>query len=346
MAAGKLRKVSRIYNRSASGGSQSIDLYEDLGLANFILFNLTLIIRGTMTATGGGAISGFHRDAPAGMINNWKLIGHYEPTGKNRTIFDMPPQQMFYPGNFSNGVFHALLRTSSGAAATDPFRATVPVPLRDPRFKRAGSTYIDCRDFESLNFDIKNWAADADLATTNLASVQSVQIEVEAEIMENGPAQGDPHFEPMIAYKEMPLSTTSNKLTDSGQLPWDGFATALWVQPLDDSGAGDAERVNGLLRTFEVKQGSRGLIDEIGFDAALRATWSRYNPTLTTTEVVGVVGVPLSPPWDGRDGPAIMRRDTQTAVVPGVTAITPAAGDTLFNTVIGADPVNGAERFI
>lgn len=339
-----IRKQSQFYNRSASGGQQSLDLMNDFSLENSIILAITLIIRGTMTATGGGAISGFHRDAPCGMINNAKLWGNYAGgVAKNqRTIFDQPPQQMFYPGNFFANVFNALLRTSTGAAATDPFRATIPVPLVDPLADTAQATYIDCRDYTSFKLDLR-WAADADLATTNLSTVQAVELEVELELWEDGPARGVPHYEPSIIYKELDASTAQSRLTQNGDFAWDGDLWALWLQQHDDSAVGDAERVDGLVRALSLEHGRRPAIPFGRWDPFRRKTWGLYPYSLSTTEVAGVAGIHFNIPRRSRAGSINIVRNTLEANPPGVTAITPAAGDALFVTGVAAEPVYGRQ---
>lgn len=341
-----LRTVSKRYPRNASGQRQPLDLYEDFQLADAIIWSMTLILRGTMTSTGGGAITGFHRDAPAGMIQNLKFGGQYDPWGARREIFNGPLQQFLWPGNYTNRISHALLRTSAGAAATDPFRATVAMPLRDPYFVQKERVYIDVRDYSSLQLEIANWETDANLATTNLSTVQAVELEVQFQLVENGPGQGAAHFEPSLTYKELPLATSSTKLTDSGQIAWDGFACAIWLQQFDDSQTGDNERTNGILKQLSARQANRNLIDDQTWDSVLRDTWTRYTPALTTTELAGVTGIPLDPPWDGRNGPANILRDTATTPPPGVTAVAPATSDTLMTLVVAADPVHGAESLV
>jgi hypothetical protein len=341
-----IRTVNQRFFRPASGSPQTIDLYEAFQLADDIIWNMTLILRGTMTSTGGGAITGFHRDAPAGMITNVKLGGQYEPWGGRREIFNAPPQQLFWPGNYTNGISQALLRTSAGAASTDPWRAAIPIPLRDPRFRHGGKVYADIRDYSSLLLEIRNWEVDANLATTNLSTVQAVEIDVVLDLVEEGPPKGAAHFEPSLAYKEVPMVSTTTKGFDSAALAWDGYATAIWLQQFDDSQTGDAERANGLLRQFTIKQANVALIDDKVWDSALRDTWTKYRPALTTTELAGVAGIPLDPPWDGRKGPANILRDTQTTPPPGVTAVTPAVNDALFTLIVGADGVHGGEKLI
>ncbi len=341
-----VKNKSRTYSRPASGAPQAIDLYADFQLADSIIWGITLIIRGTMTSGGGGAITGFHRDAPAGMITNVVLSGGYDNARGRRELVNAPTQQLFYPGNFSSGIFHALLRTSAGAASTDPFRATIPLPLRDPAFGYSDSVYIDVRDYNSFDLDIRNWATDASLATTNVSTVQAVELEVQIDLVDNGPPQGSPHFEPSLAYKELPASSVSTRLTDNGQLSWDGFAVALWMQQHDDSGAGDAERVNGLVRRLIVEQRGMPRMDNVSWDQLLRNTWAKYNPSLTTTEVAGVAGYTFDPPLDAVDGPGFNVRDTSSANPPGITDIVATTSDALFSLIVAAEPVYGAEKWL
>lgn len=341
-----LRTVAKRYPRNASGQRQVLDLYEDFQLADALIWSLTLILRGTMTSTGAGAITGFHRDAPAGMIQNLKFGGQYDPWGARREVFNGPLQQFLWPGNDTSKITHALLRTSAGATSTDPFRATVAMPLRDPYFARRERVYIDVRDYSSLLLEIANWETDANLAPTNLSSVQAVELEVQFQLIENGPGQGAPHFEPSLSYKELPLSTTSTKLTDSGQIAWDGFATAIWLQQFDESQTGDNERSNGLLKQVSIRQANKNLVDDQTWDSILRDTWTRYTPALTTAETIGIAGIPLDPPWDGRNGPANVLRDTSTTPPPGVTAVTPTTSDALMTLIVAADPMFGAETLI
>jgi hypothetical protein len=340
----RTRQLSQFYARSAVSAPQSIDLMNDFTLENSIIVAMQLIIRGNMVSTGGGAISGFHRDAPCGVIQTAKCWGNIAGgVAKNqRTIFDMPPQQMFYPGSFFMNVFNALLRTSSGAAATDPFRATIPVPLVNPLSPIKDRTFIDCRDYTSFKLDLR-WAAAADLATTNFSSDASVELEVQLTVMEDAPPRGIPHFEPELVYKELPADTASSRLTRDGDISWNGYLTALWLQQHDDSAAGDSERVDGLVRAFSVEHGKGQLVPFTRWDPTRRDTWSKFPYTQSTTEVTGVAALHLPMPPHSRRGKLNMIRNTSEANPLGVTAITPAAGDALFMTAISAEPVYGAK---
>lgn len=336
-----LKEQSINYVRSAASAPQTLDLLTDFGLKDAIIAQIQVVLRGNMVSGGGGAISGFHRDAPCGMLTALKLWGGYKARGGQRVILDAPPQQQFYPGNFMAGLFHALLRTSAGASSTDPFRATIPLPLVDPNARTAGVTYIDCRDYASLQMDLR-WAADADLATTNLSSVASVELEVKIITVENGPRQGFPHYEPNIVYKELAASTASTRLVDNGSLPWDGDLWSLWTQQHDDSASGDSERVDGLVRALFATQGKREAVPYSRTDPLRRATWEKYNPSLTTTEVTGVQVLTFSPPRKSRMGTILLGRDTSSSNPLGVTAITPATSDALFCLLVAAEPVHGA----
>lgn len=340
----KLVHKSLYYSQNAAGAQQTIDLYEDFQLAQSIIIGATLILRGNMVSTAGGAISGFHRDAPCGVIQNVLIEGGYNLTGKRRQIANAPAQELYWPGNYTNAVRHALLRTSAGASATDPFRAVIPMPLRDPRFRHASRTYIDCRDYNSLILGVRNWAADADFATTNLSDLTSVEIEIALDLVENGPPKRAAHFEPSIVYKDVPMVTTSTQDNQAGQVSWDGLATALWLAQYDDSATGDSERVNSILRQFSARQAGDVKVDNTRWEKALRDTWSKYNPSMTTTEEAGIAGLPLSPIWSSRRGPAYLQRDTSTTAPVGITGVTAAANDALRTLVIAAEPVYGAQK--
>lgn len=338
----KIKEQSLYYARNAAGVPQTIDLRTDFGLKDAIVAAIQVIIRGNMVSTGGGAISGFARDEPAGRITQMKLRGAFVPKGGAREILSAPPQQMFYPGNFSAGLFHALLLTSSGASSTDPFRATIPLPLVDPNSTHAPHTYLDIRDYTSLNLVVQ-WDADTTLATTNLSSISGVELEVKVIVVEDGPHRGTPHYEPNIVYKELPLATSSTRLVTDGNLTWDGDLWAAWFQTFDASASGNSQRVDGSLREVVLRQGKRDVMPRARWDALRRATWEKYNPSLTTTEVVGVVGVPMSPRLRSEDGDLMFERDTATTNPLGISAITPAAGDTLMTTLVAAEPVHGAD---
>lgn len=337
----QLREVSNVYPRNASGGQDTFDLMTDFSLENAVIVAMTLVFRATMTATGGGAISGFHRDAPCGLMTNAKLAGGYEGglRQNRRTIFDMPPQQMFYPGVYETGVFNALLRTSSGAAQTDPVRATIPVPLVDRLADTARMTYIDPRDYTSLNLEVR-WAPDTDLASTNLSTVQAVECEVFLTILENFWKRGTPHYEPNLVYKELSADTASSRLTDNGAINWDGDLWSLWFQQFDESASGDSERVDGLVRALTVPGPKGDAIPWVRWDVLRRSTWAKYNYSLSTTEVAGVAAASFKgAPQRSHRGSLKVVRNTSETNPPGVTAITPTAGDLLMTTAIAAQPV-------
>lgn len=338
----KLKEQSIYYSRNAAGVPQTLDLRTDFGLKDAIIAAITVIIRGNMVATGGGAISGFARDEPSGRITQMKLRGAHVPKGGAREILSAPPQQLFYPGNFSSNLFHAMLLTSSGAGQTDPFRATIPLPLVDPNSTNAPMTYIDVRDYTSLNL-VLQWDADTTLASTNLSSVSGVELEVKVITVEDGPEQGSPHYEPNISYKEVPLSTSATRLVTDGNLTWDGDLWAMWLQEFDASASGNSQRIDGILRELTVRQGKRDVVPKARWDALRRATWEKYNPAMTTTEVTGVIGVPFSPRLRSEDGDLLIERDTATTNPLGVTAVTAATGDTLMTTLVAAEPVHGAD---
>jgi len=337
----KQREISNVYGRNGSGLQDTFDLMTDFALENAVIIAMTLIFRGTMTSTGGGAISGFHRDAPCGLMTNAKLQGGYAGgLAKNRrVIFDMPPQQMFYPGVYLSGVFNALLRTSAGAASTDPIRATIPVPLVDRLADTAKMTYIDPRDYTSLNLDVR-WDTDANLASTNLSTVQAVECEVMLTILEDFFPRGTSHYEPNIVYKELACDSASTRLTDNGDVTWDGDLWSIWFQQFDDSATGDSERVDGLVRALSLL-GSKGeAIPWVRWDILRRLTWAKYNYALSTTEIAGVAAASFKgAPRRARNGHVKVVRNTSEANPPGVTAITPGSNDTLMTTAIAAEGV-------
>src|SRR3972149_11557293 len=128
MARYKISERSQIY--AASQTRVNADLYRDLGLKDVVVVRLMYVFRAEQVSTAGGAISGFHRDAPAGMIVNAHLYGAYKPmSNKRRSIHNMPAQQMYWAGSYEQGAVQAMLTTSAGASSTDPIRATIPVPL-------------------------------------------------------------------------------------------------------------------------------------------------------------------------------------------------------------------------
>ncbi len=338
----KTRELSNVYTRNASGGQDSFNLMNDFSLENAVIVAMTLVIRASMTSTGGGAISGFHRDAPCGLITNAKLAGGYNGglLNKNRrTIFDMPPQQMFYPGVYNSGVFNALLRTSSGAAATDPLRATIPVPLVDRRADSRRKTFIDPRDYTSLTLDVR-WGADADLATTNLSTVQAVECEVLLTVLEAAWGRGKHHFEPNLVYKEMSADSASSRLSENSDIAWDGDLWSIWFQQYDDSGAGDAERVDGLVRVIILEGNKGNPIPWARWDPLRRSTFAKFPYTQSTTEIAGVAvaGFHGSPRRAANGSLKVIRNTSETNPL-GVTAITPASNDALMTTAIAAEPV-------
>lgn len=339
----RTHKESIVYPQNAANSPQSINLLDDFSLENSIIVDMNMIIRGNQVATGGGAVSGFHRDAPCGMITTAKFEGGYSGgvAKAKRVIFDCPPQQMYWPGNYMASVINALLRTSSGASQTDPIRAVIPVPLRDPHYRKSEAVYIDCRDYTSLKLDVR-WGPDADLATTNLSDVTSLELEVELEVADDYIPRKTPHYEPNIVYKEMPADTSSSRLVTEGDITWDGDLCSLWLQQHDDNASGDSERVDGLVRALTLQHGKGQAIPFTRWDPLRRDTWKRYPYTQSTTEIAGIASALFRVPRRSEQGKLLVIRNTQETNPPGVAAITPAANDKLFTLAIAAERVYGA----
>lgn len=332
-----VNKSHRIVQKAA-GRPDREDLKEEMGIVGRIK-EMLLIVRGSQVSTAGGAISGFGRTAPWILIKNIEISGHYLPRAEIRTIVNADPTRLYWLAAFLNNHPGRLLTTSAGASATDPIQGVIPDFLTDNSQPFAGATYIDARNYTSINIII-DWADDADLATTNLSDVTGLEVEVQVveEVgADMGPAD-EAHFEPSVIFKEHPSTTLNTKLTNDKLVSWDGLAITACFFQHDDSAAGDAELVDGLVKRFTLSHGGHAVFEDIDWSAVLRKSQKQYPLAYTTTVRAGTAAVKLEPPMDSRDGDAGVRRDTRTTAPAEITAVTPAAADSFITMLLVAEP--------
>jgi len=334
-----VRKVRRVFTRPAASEQQPINLKQRFALTG-IIRRMILTLQGSQISTGGGAISAFGREAPWPLISRLEIVGNYRPKdGQARVAFNAPPADLYWPMNFLAGSIGEILIASAGASSTDPIRGVIPIIWADPGSLMFDATMLDSRDYTSLDMNI-DWAADAVLAATNLSSVTGLNLEVYIEeIVGPGlPPVGWAHYEPFFIQKTHPASTQDTELTDDSEMKWDGLVNVAHFQQNDDSAVGNLERVNGLVRILAVDQGSKPIIPRTSIQSLLRDTQEEYPLALTTTQPDGVYAVKAEPTWDSKKGVFTVKRDTQSAVPAGFTAVTPAAGDYIKTTLIGGSP--------
>lgn len=334
-------KRSKLYLRGAASTSQHEDLYSDFQLRDLIVAGIQLFLVGKMTSTGGGAVTGFRREAPWSLIQNLVMEGRHKVLGRNHQLVNQPPQQLWLPSQYEEGYESTLLRTSSGAASTDPFRGQMQIPFRDRNFRAAEATYLDGRLLTDFNMRI-DWAADSELADTNLDSLSEVGLEIQMDLVKDGPAPNKSHFAPQLVYKEMDGSSDTTKQVDQNQNTVDGLLTASWLQSFDDSKVGDNERTDALFRRLTISHNNINVVDTEDWVARQEKTRKLYPLAGSTTRHKGIVGIPFVPPLNMGRGPAFIERDTKSALSVGAedAAVTPASGDKLFATHLGAVPIN------
>lgn len=336
---GKILEKSFRMTQSAPSARDIFDLKERMQLTGLIR-EATYTIQGNQVSTAGGAISGFAREAPWSQISLLTLEGNYLPTGKIRTVINAPAQEIYWPSSFMNGSPGTILTTSAGASATDPIRGVIHDFLTDegPGGIFALSTYIDTRQYTDMT-ETNQWAADADYATTNLSDLTSLEIELRIkEEIGDLPSADAAHFEPAFISRDHPTTTSDTKIQNDSQVGWDGMVLTYFARQHDDSATGNSERVDGLVRRVTVEQGGRALLNNMDIQSLIRLTQKQYPLARTATDPAGVYAISMEPAVDSRLGPLNVIRDTTTTNPPGITAITPAAGDKWVSQVLIAEP--------
>lgn len=322
-----LRTKNLTIVRTAANARQPVNLKQDMQLTGKIR-DLQFKVQGTMTATGGGAISGFTREAPFGVMSTWELSGNFKATGQKRTIFNNDPAEMYWPCNFKEYNPGRTLIVSAGAAAVDPFIGTIQDVVKLPASPFRNATYIDSRYYTTLDFII-NWSnGTTAFASTNLASIQLVALDVQiVEEYDTPDTEDHPHFEPAWTVKDHPTTTVNTQVTNDADFVFAGDCPALYFRQHDDSAVGNAERVDGLVRFLSLYQNGLPVIDNKAWSSLLEET-QRSNPlAYTTTRPAGVVTIPFMPPLKSRFGNLSLKRDTQSANPPDITDIVAGAGD-------------------
>lgn len=324
--------------RTAVSQPDSKDLKQDMQVSGLIR-EMVQTLQGNQVSTGGGAISGFTREAPFGLASLLEISGNYAVTGKKRQVLNAPPADIYWLCSFLQNAPGTTLTTSAGASATDPIRGVLGDFVTDQSQGYGGATYIDSRLYATLDVTVR-WGALADLASTNLSSTSSVEweVRVKEEVGGDLPSAEDAHFEPAVIQKQHPSTTTGTQLANDNVVTWDGLAIVWFSQQHDDSAAGNLQRVNGLIRLVDINQGGRPVVVRKTFQALLRETQTKYSLGLTTTQPDGVTCVPIDPPLDSRNGTMTVIRDTQTTPPPGITSVTAATSDRLNTTLLVIEP--------
>lgn len=304
-----------------------------------IILELQIILQGQMVSTAGGAVTDFTREAPLGLISLLEISGNFRRTGRKRPIISGEPVEFYWPLSFLAGMPGQLLRTSTGASATDPIRGVLLDVVKNPGAPIGGATYIDTRLYTSMDVYVQ-WAADAALAATNLSAVQNLDIKfVVKEWLGRGiPPPNAPHFEPFWVHKRHLTESANTKVDNDPFLSFDGLISDFGFRQHDESAAGDAERVDGLVRKLSMVQGGVPIIDNDDWQALKRKTYEQFPLGYTATPPNGLVYLEAEPELDSRKGPVAVIRDTLTAVDPDVTAITPGTSDALNTVVHGGTP--------
>jgi hypothetical protein len=267
------------------------------------------------------------------------MAGHFVSTGKTRTIMDAPPTELYWPSAFMYGSLPDVLIASAGAASTDPLRGILPTFWTDPGTNYGGTTWIDTRLYTDLSLSVQ-WGALAALASTNLASVAGITLEVQIEELV-GDDIGDAnqaHFEPTVIHKVHASTSVDTKLTNDSVIGFDGQLIVACFRQHDNSGVGNAQRVDGLIRRVTMEQGGNALINQADWSSLIRASVRDYPLAYVAAPPVGVVALGMDPPVASRKGAIHIIRDTETAVPPDITAVAPAASDALHSVMIVAEP--------
>jgi hypothetical protein len=346
-----IRKVTRRYNIDFGPPAQpnSIDLLADFGLTGRIVA-LTLVIVGTMTAGGGGAIAAFGKDAPANLLSLATLEGAYRlSTGDRVQHISLPGGEWVWPAAKMNGVIPTLLRTSTGAGNTDPFSCELLNILRDPSSKIHDHTGIDVREYGELTLRL-DWAEATTLAATNLASIQAVSVLVKIEEEVGLPAVGSyPNFTPVVSFKDLACVTPDTAISENGTFGFRGYATCLHVRQHDALGVGDAQRVDGMLRKLTAYHGGKSVYDHVEVAAMLTDDKVNFPLTGIVNRPAGVYSLPFQPMLKsgaGANGALSFTRDTLSAPPADIVPVVAGAGDKIVVVLSCAVPNDKAAHLM
>lgn len=337
----EIRRASYTAIRAGAGAAETYDLKKKLSLTGLIK-RLVFTLIGQQVSTGGGAITGFSREAPWPLISLLTLQGNFQPKGgENRIALSGPPADLYWPMAHLSGSPPALLTTSSGAAATDPIRGVLPIYWADPASELSLSTYLDTRLYDTLDLMVE-WAANAALASTNLSTVQNLILEVYVEELVGAdlPDKNAAHFEPFVLLKQHATDRAETDFTDNGELSFDGLVSFYHAQQHDASAAGNLQRVDGITRKLGITQGSKPLLARSWWNTLLRESADEYPLGYTTAQPAGVVAHRPRKLWDSRKGKLNVDRDSNTAsqTGSGLTDVVAAAGDQLKSVIVGGWP--------
>ncbi len=331
-------KARRLENLTwaASGNSGDIDIKKNLKAP---IMALELRLAGLITAGGGGTVSGLVEDAPAGQISRIRITGQNKKTGQSRTIYDGQARWAYWLGNLHTQVAMSLTAPLPTAAATGDFLLGILIPLTS---FSGSAVYLDPRDYSTLTLRLEYGNGTTDYGSTNVSTITVTTIEVSAlEVVEGLPEDAQ-HFEPRWDITQMAVESAkddqrSQSVAAGGLVPY----TILHTH--DDSGVGNAQRVDGLVKEVRVFHGG----DEQLWNSwaqLMERTKSRRGLAQATAMPAGYVLVEFLDALNTMYDKVLDFSIKSSGSVPqGITAITPASGDRCDLLALVCEP-NAAMR--
>ena len=193
-----------------------------------LIKSLTLRLTGNLVIAGvGGTLVG--GESPLNLIQRIELV-----TDTNRTLWSATGKQLFRYAHFMLGKQNELVAPAL-AVATNPFSATIRLPMEALRFVRPVESYFNSRRYQETNIRV-TWGTPASLSSTGTLSITACQLDIIAATTTTG--FGLQRFDKVVSSQF--LSVTASNASLDQLVPKNGHLARILLQttrdgaPVDD----------------------------------------------------------------------------------------------------------------